>query len=79
MKVIVCDNYEEMSKKAAELFKEQLDTKPDSVLGFATGSTPVGTYKCLIDMYQKKEIDFSKVTSFNLDEYYPIKQDNPQS
>ena len=79
MKVIVCDNYDEMSKKAAELLKEQLDTKPDSVLGFATGSTPVGTYKCLIDMYQKKEIDFSKVTSFNLDEYYPIKQDNPQS
>lgn len=79
MKVIVCDNYDEMSLKAAQILKGQLDEKPDSILGFATGSTPVGTYKCLIDMYNKKEIDFSKVTSFNLDEYYPIKQDNPQS
>lgn len=79
MKVIVCENYDEMSLKAAEILKRQLDEKPDSILGFATGSTPVGTYKRLIDMYNKKEIDFSRVTSFNLDEYYPIKQDNPQS
>lgn len=79
MKVIVCNNYDEMSLKAAQILKGQLDDKPDSILGFATGSTPVGMYKCLIDMYNKKEIDFSKVTSFNLDEYYPIKQDNPQS
>lgn len=79
MKVIVCDNYDEMSFKAAQLLKAQLNEKPDSILGFATGSTPVGTYKYLIDMYNKNEIDFSKVTSFNLDEYYPIKNDNPQS
>ena len=79
MRVIVCDSYDEMSKKAARIVAGQINVKPNSVLGFATGSTPIGTYKSLIQMNIDGEIDFSEVISFNLDEYYPIKQDNHQS
>lgn len=79
MKVIICKNYDEVSAKAAEIFREQINSKPDCVLGLATGSTPIGMYSCLADMYNKKEVDFSKVTSFNLDEYYPISVDDEQS
>lgn len=79
MKLIVCENYEEMSEKAAEIIKEQVVKKSDSVLGFATGSTPVGTYDKLAEMYKKGELDMSGVTSFNLDEYYPISNDSDQS
>ncbi|MCL2072189.1 MAG: glucosamine-6-phosphate deaminase [Oscillospiraceae bacterium] len=75
MKKVICKSYEEMSALAAFTIALQIQSKPDSVIGFATGSTPVGTYKRLIEM----EVDFSKVTAFNLDEYYPIKRDNPQS
>ena len=79
MKKIVCENYEEMSTRAAEIIAEQIKNKPASVLGFATGSTPVGTYEALRKMHEDGEVDFSKVVTFNLDEYYPIKQDNEQS
>lgn len=79
MRVILCENYEEMSKKAASIFAAQLTLKPDSILGLATGSTPVGMYKNLIKMNEAGEIDFSTVKTFNLDEYYPIKRDNSQS
>lgn len=79
MKIVLCENYDEISLKAAELIKEQLLRKPDSVLGFATGSTPVGTYKKLIEMFNNGEIDFKDVTSFNLDEYYPISNINEHS
>ena len=79
MRVIVCDTYEEMSKEAAKIMAAQVHMKPDCVLGLATGSTPVGAYKELIAMYNNKEIDFKDVTTFNLDEYYPIKRDNDQS
>lgn len=79
MKVIVCENYEEMSEKAANIFAAQLTLKPDSVLGLATGSTPVGMYKKLAEKNKAGEIDFSAVRTFNLDEYYPIKRDNSQS
>lgn len=79
MRVIVCKDYEEMSKKGAQIIASQITMKPDSILGLATGSTPVGVYKGLIEMYKNGEIDFSKVTSFNLDEYYPIDKDNDQS
>lgn len=75
MKFIVCENYEEMSKTAAEYLFAQIKLKPDSNLGLATGSTPIGMYKHLIEMGP----DFSNVTTFNLDEYYPIKRDNDQS
>ena len=79
MKRIVCETYEEMSSVAAFTIALQVQTKPDSVIGFATGSTPVGTYQRLAKMHADGFVDFSRVTSFNLDEYYPIKRVNPQS
>ncbi|MDP4132761.1 MAG: glucosamine-6-phosphate deaminase [Bacillota bacterium] len=79
MKTILCDSYEEMSKAGALIIADQLKAKPDSVLGFATGSTPVGMYTELAKMNKNGEMDFSKVTTFNLDEYYPIDPKNQQS
>lgn len=79
MRVIVCDNYEELSDQAAKLVASQLILKPDSVLGLATGSTPIGMYRRLSSMNARGDIDFSKVVTFNLDEYYPISPDDPQS
>lgn len=79
IKVIVCENYDEISKKAAKLVANQINKKPDSILGLATGSTPVGMYKELIKMNKAKELDFSKVSTYNLDEYYPIKRSDEQS
>ncbi len=79
MQIIVCKNYDEMSKKAAQIMAAQVVLKPNSVLGLATGSTPIGMYKEMIEMYKKGELDFSRVTSFNLDEYYPIEHENSQS
>ena len=58
MRVILCENYEEMSLKAANIFAAQLTLKPESVLGLATGSTPIGMYKKLAAMNQLGEIDF---------------------
>lgn len=75
MRLILCDNYEEVSDKAAELVASQVILKPDCVLGLATGSSPVGMYKKLAEM----NLDFSEVTTYNLDEYYPISPDNIQS
>ena len=79
MRVIVCKNYEEMSDKATDLVRSQIVLKPESVLGLATGSTPIGLYQRLCKLYEKGDIDFSEVTTFNLDEYYPISKDNSQS
>lgn len=79
MRVIICENYEEMSKAAAKLVSSQLTVKPESVLGLATGSTPIGMYNLLADMYKNGDVDFSEAKSFNLDEYYPITADNSQS
>lgn len=79
MRIIVCKDYEKMSDEAAKIVAAQLTLKPDSILGLATGTTPIGMYKRLIDMNKAGEIDFSNVKSFNLDEYYPIKADNNQS
>jgi len=79
MQITICDSYENMSEKAAQMIAEQINNKPDSVLGLATGSTPLGLYKMLVDMNAKKEVDFSKVISFNLDEYYPMKQSDKNS
>ncbi len=79
MRVEVFNTYEEMSEFVASVFAAQLTLKPDSVLGFATGSTPLGTYSKLIEMYKAGKVDFSKCTSFNLDEYYPISRSNDQS
>ena len=68
-----------MSAKGAELIAEQVMKKPDCTLGLATGSTPVGVYEKLVEQYNEGKIDFERVKTFNLDEYYPISQNDPQS
>lgn len=79
MRLIICENYEEMSRAAAKIVASQLTVKPESVLGLATGSTPIGMYNILADMCGKGELDFSEAKSFNLDEYYPLSAENEQS
>jgi len=79
VRVIVCENYEELSLQGAKLIASQILLKPDCILGLATGSTPVGVYQNLIKMNQDGEVDFKEVTTFNLDEYYPMSPENPQS
>ena len=79
MKVIGCKDYEELSSVVAKIVAEQIKLKSNSVLGLPTGSTPLGMYSELINMYNNNEIDFSNIITFNLDEYYPIKRDNTQS
>lgn len=79
MRLQVFENYEEVSKAAAKIVASQIIVKPDCVLGLATGSTPVGMYRELCRMYRDGLLDFSAVTTFNLDEYYPIDRDNAQS
>ncbi|MEM2929536.1 MAG: glucosamine-6-phosphate deaminase [Thermoproteota archaeon] len=79
MRVIITKGYEEMSRRAAKIIAEQLRRKPNSVLGLATGSTPLGTYKELIRMYREEGLDFSKAVTFNLDEYYGLAPNHPQS
>ncbi|WMJ81779.1 glucosamine-6-phosphate deaminase [Clostridium sp. MB40-C1] len=79
MRIIVVDGYEEMSKKAANMVVSQVILKPDSVLGLATGDTPIGMYEEIISLYKNEEVDFSKVKTFNLDEYYGLSKENPQS
>lgn len=79
MRIIIAKDYDEMSIKAARILSSQITLKPNSVLGLATGSTPVGTYKKLINLYDKKEIDFKDIKTFNLDEYYGIDKENDQS
>ena len=73
------DSYEDLSKHAAELVSDQIRMKPDSVLGLATGSSPVGLYKELIRMHQEEDLDFANVTSFNLDEYLGLNPEHAQS
>jgi len=79
MRIIIVDSKEEMGKKAASLVSSQIILKPDSVLGLATGGTPLGMYKELINLYNEKEIDFKLVKTFNLDEYVGIGKENDQS
>ncbi len=79
MEIIVCKSYEEMSRKGADIIAAAMKQKPDFVLGLATGSTPVGMYRTLAEMNRSGEIDFARVTTYNLDEYYPIDPQNDQS
>lgn len=79
MRLMVTKNYEEMSKVAAKEMAEDIKKNPEIVLGLATGGTPVGMYKELIRMYNEGELDFSKVTSINLDEYVGLGGDHDQS
>jgi glucosamine-6-phosphate deaminase len=79
MLVIVKDSYEEISKEGAQIVADRLRRKPDLVLGLATGSTPVGLYKELIRMHREEGLDFSKVITFNLDEYVGLPPTHDQS
>lgn len=79
MKIIVCNNLEEASLKAALEIKEQVENKPDSVLGLATGSTPVETYKNLIKFYEECGLSFKDVKTVNLDEYIGLDGSHEQS
>jgi glucosamine-6-phosphate deaminase len=72
-------NYEELSRKAADIIGAQVILKPDCILGLATGSTPVGAYSCLVERYKEGLLDFSRVTSVNLDEYKGLPGTNDQS
>jgi glucosamine-6-phosphate deaminase len=79
MNVIICKNYEEVSLKASEIVIGQLKRKPNTVLGLATGSTPIGLYQKLIEANKNKEITFEDVETYNLDEYIGIELHHPQS
>jgi len=78
MEVVIAKNYDEMSKIATNIIRDQILKKPNSVLGLATGGTPVGTYKELVRMHKQEGLDFSKVITFNLDEYLGIPDDHPE-
>lgn len=79
MKIYVEENYQKLSKKAAYILASQVRLKPDSVLGLATGDTPLGMYRELVAMHQEEDLDFKEVKTFNLDEYYGLEKENPQS
>ena len=79
MKFITVDSYDELSRIACDIIATQVKEKPNCVLGLATGSSPLGTYKNLADMCAKGELDFSKATSVNLDEYVGLDGSNDQS
>lgn len=79
MKIYKTRDYDDMSRKAANLIAAQVIMKPDCVLGLATGSTPIGAYRRLVQMNQEGDLDFSRVTTVNLDEYKGISPDNSQS
>ena len=79
MQLIQAKDYDDMSRKAANIISAQVILKPNCVLGLATGSTPLGTYANLIDWYKKGDLDFSDVSSANLDEYRGLPADNDQS
>ncbi len=79
MKIYVSDDYKGMSRKAANIVSAQVILNPSCVLGLATGSTPIGMYKQLIDWYNKGDLDFSQVKSVNLDEYVGLAPTHDQS
>lgn len=79
MKIISASNYDKMSREAANIISAQVILFPNSVLGLATGGTPIGIYRQLVAWYQKGDIDFSRVSTVNLDEYCGLPADNKQS
>jgi glucosamine-6-phosphate deaminase len=79
MNVIIVKDYQELGVRAAQLVADQITRKKNTVLGLATGQTPVGMYQELIKKFKKGEIDFSQVVTFNLDEYYGLSPEHPQS
>ncbi len=79
MNFITVDSYEKLSRKAANIIAAEIISKPNAVIGLATGSSPLGTYARLIEMYKDGDLDFSQVTSVNLDEYVGLTGENDQS
>ena len=79
MKIIIVENYDELSQKAFEVMKEVVTSKENPVLGLATGSSPIGLYKCMIADHKENGTDYSKVTTFNLDEYVGLERDHSQT
>ncbi|MEG1594803.1 MAG: glucosamine-6-phosphate deaminase [Lachnospiraceae bacterium] len=79
MRIYHTDNYDKMSCKAAAIISAQVLLKPNCVLGLATGSTPIGAYQQLVKLHEQEALDFSQVTSVNLDEYRGLSGENPQS
>src|SRR5438067_12737653 len=79
MEVIIKPNADEASAEAARIFARQIRAKPTSVLGLATGSSPLGLYRELVAMHRRGELDFKLVTTFNLDEYVGLAPEHPQS
>ncbi len=79
MNIIKATDYNDLSRKAANIISAQVIMKPDCVLGLATSSSPVGLYSCLVERYKQGDLDFSRVKSVNLDEYRGLTHDNSQS
>ena len=79
MKIIAAKDYADMSRKAANIISAQVILKPNCVLGLATGSTPIGAYEQLVKWYEKGDVDFAEVVTYNLDEYRGLTHDDPQS
>lgn len=79
MKIYKAKDYKDMNRKAANIISAQVIMKPNCVLGLATGSTPIGTYDQLVEWYNKGDLDFSEVTTVNLDEYKGLPRTNDQS
>jgi len=79
MEVVISETYEELSRRAARMVADELNTKPNAVLGLATGSSPLGLYQELVRLHREEGLDFSQVTTFNLDEYVGLPAKHPQS
>ncbi len=79
MEVIIKSNYEEICQEAARIILEEWQKKRDLVLGLATGTTPLGVYKKIIELHHQGKIDFTEVATFSLDEYLGLEEDHPQS
>ena len=79
MRIIKARDYEDVSRKAANIIFSVMTEKPDCVMGLATGSSPLGIYKELVRHYQEGDLDFSRVTTVNLDEYRGLDREDPQS
>lgn len=79
MRIIIAKNYEDMGKKAANIVAGQVFLNPQSILGLATGSTPLSMYNQLIKMHKEVELDFSQVKTFNLDEYVGLPEEDTNS
>lgn len=79
MEIYIVEDYDELSKKAAEIIADEIRKKKDMVLGLATGSTPEGMYAELVKMHENDKLDFSEIITFNLDEYYGLEEGHEQS